>query len=63
VEPAVAAYNGGETRIRGWWKKQPDRRRFTEEIPIPETYTYVRRVVYLREAYRQVYDNPGRTPP
>lgn len=63
VEPAVAAYNGGETRIRGWWKKQPDRRRFTEEIPIPETYTYVRRVVYLREAYRQVYGNPGRTPP
>lgn len=63
VEPALAAYNGGETRVRGWWKHQPDRFRFTEEIPIPETYTYVRRVVYLSEAYRQVYDNSGRTPP
>jgi soluble lytic murein transglycosylase len=63
VEPAVAAYNGGETRVRAWWKRQSDPRRFTEEIPIPETYTYVRRVVYLREAYRQIYGNPGRTPP
>jgi soluble lytic murein transglycosylase len=63
VEPAVAAYNGGETRVRAWWKRQPDPHRFTEEIPIPETYTYVRRVVYLREAYRQIYDNPGRNPP
>ncbi len=63
VEPALAAYNGGETRVRAWWKRQPDPRRFSEEIPIPETYTYVRRVVYLSEAYRQVYDNPRRTPP
>jgi soluble lytic murein transglycosylase len=55
VEPALAAYNGGETRIRSWWKRQPDHHVFTEEIPIPETYTYVRRVIYLREAYRQVY--------
>jgi soluble lytic murein transglycosylase len=63
VEPALAAYNGGETRIRKWWKQQPDHRRFTEEIPIPETYTYVRRVIYLREAYRKVYDTNRRTPP
>ena len=61
VEPALAAYNGGETRVRAWWKRQPDRRRFTEEIPIPETYTYVRRVIYLREAYRQVYENSRET--
>jgi soluble lytic murein transglycosylase len=63
VEPAIAAYNGGETRVRAWWKRQPDPHRFTEEIPIPETYTYVRRVVYLREAYRQIYDDARRTPP
>ncbi len=62
VEPALAAYNGGETRVRGWWKQQPDRYRFTEEIPIPETYTYVRRVVYLSQAYRQVYDNTREDP-
>ena len=63
VEPALAAYNGGETRVRAWWKRQPERRRFTEQIPIPETYTYVRRVIYLREAYRQVYENSRETQP
>jgi soluble lytic murein transglycosylase len=61
VEPALAAYNGGLTRARGWWKRWPDRRRFTEEIPVPETYNYVRRVVFLSEAYRQVYEEEWRT--
>ncbi len=55
VEPALAAYNAGETRVRSWWRRQPDRRRFTEEIPVPETYNYVRRVVYLSEAYHLLY--------
>ena len=55
VEPALAAYNAGETRARGWWRRWPDRRRFTEEVPVPETYNYIRRVVYLAEAYRLVY--------
>jgi len=56
VEPALAAYNGGLTRVRGWWKRWPDRHRFTEEIPVPETYNYVRRVVFLSEAYRLAYE-------
>jgi soluble lytic murein transglycosylase len=60
VEPALAAYNAGETRIRGWWKREPDPRRFTEEIPIPETYNYVRRVMYLSEAYRLVHSEAWR---
>ncbi|MFV2071913.1 MAG: transglycosylase SLT domain-containing protein [Thermoanaerobaculales bacterium] len=55
VEPALAAYNAGETRARGWWRRWPDRRRFTEEVPVPETYNYIRRVVFLAEAYRLVY--------
>jgi soluble lytic murein transglycosylase len=63
VEPALAAYNAGVTRVRGWWKQWPDRHRFTEEIPVPETYNYVRRVVYLSEAYRLVYDEQWRTGP
>ena len=55
VEPALAAYNGGLTRTRAWWKRWPDRHRFTEEVPVPETYNYIRRVLYLSEAYRLVY--------
>jgi soluble lytic murein transglycosylase len=61
LEPAVAAYNAGETRVRRWWSREPDRRRFVEMIPIPETYTYVRRVTYLSEAYRLTYDRLWRT--
>jgi soluble lytic murein transglycosylase len=61
IEPALAAYNGGLTRVRGWWKRWPDRRRFTEEIPVPETYNYVRRVVFLAEAYRLVYEDDWRS--
>lgn len=55
VEPALAAYNGGLTRARAWWKRWPDHHRFTEEVPVPETYNYIRRVLYLSEAYRLVY--------
>jgi soluble lytic murein transglycosylase len=60
VEPALAAYNGGLTRVRGWWKRWPDRYRFTEEIPVPETYNYIRRVVFLSEAYRLTYEEEWR---
>jgi len=60
LEPALAAYNGGLTRVRGWWKRWPDRHRFTEEIPVPETYNYVRRVVFLSEAYRLAYEEEWR---
>lgn len=63
VEPALAAYNGGETRVRRWWSRWSEVRRFSEAIPIPETYNYVRRVRYLAEAYRLVYDDVwGRSP-
>jgi soluble lytic murein transglycosylase len=52
LEPALASYNAGETRVRGWWRRLSDPQGFTEDIPVPETYNYVRRVVYLSEAYR-----------
>lgn len=62
LEPALAAYNGGETRVRRWWHEWPDAHRFTAAVPVPETYTYVRRVVFLADAYRLVYADTWRQP-
>ena len=55
LEPALAAYNAGDRRVRGWWRRWPDADVFAESVPIPETYAYVRRVVFLADAYRQVH--------
>ncbi len=63
TEPALAAYNAGERRARRWWKKWPEPEVFTESIPIPETYTYVRRVVFLSEAYREIHADSWSTTP
>jgi soluble lytic murein transglycosylase-like protein len=63
IEPALAAYNAGERRVRRWWRRWPDARVFSESIPIPETYTYVRRVVFLSEGYRRVHDDVWRDSP
>lgn len=63
VEPALAAYNAGDRRVRKWWKTSPDARVFTESIPIPETYNYVRRVVFLADAYRQIHADAWKEAP
>jgi soluble lytic murein transglycosylase-like protein len=63
VEPALAAYNAGEGRVRRWLEEEPDRFRFTEAIPIPETYSYVRRVRAFAEAYRVLYAGSWASPP
>jgi soluble lytic murein transglycosylase len=55
LEPAIAAYNAGDRRVQRWWQRWPTPEAFTEAIPIPETYTYVRRVMFLSEAYREVH--------
>lgn len=60
LEPSLAAYNAGETRARRWRKQWPETEIFTESIPIPETYTYVRRVMFLSEAYRQIHADAWR---
>lgn len=55
LEPALAAYNAGERRVRRWWRRWPEPDVFAESVPIPETYIYVRRVLFLADAYRQVH--------
>jgi soluble lytic murein transglycosylase len=61
LEPALVAYNAGETRARRWWARWPERELFTEQVPIPESYNYVRRVSFLAEAYRLVYADVWRS--
>jgi soluble lytic murein transglycosylase-like protein len=63
TEPALAAYNAGDLRARRWWKRWPETEVFTESIPIPETYNYVRRVEFLAEAYREIHADAWRTTP
>jgi len=63
LEPALAAYNAGERRVRQWWRRWPEPDVFAESVPIPETYVYVRRVLFLADAYRQVHaERWGSTP-
>ncbi len=60
LELALAAYNGGERRVKSWRKVWRDPELLVELMPVPEMVTYVRRVVFLAEAYHQVYGlEPG----
>ncbi|MDI3339549.1 MAG: lytic transglycosylase domain-containing protein [Sphaerobacter sp.] len=54
---ALAAYNAGDAPVTEWLAapggEDPDV--FTEMIPYPETYTYVRRVYVNYQHYRRLY--------
>jgi len=63
LEPALAAYNAGERRVRRWWRRWPNAATFSESVPIPETYTYIRRVVFLSDAYRQIHASAWKEKP
>ena len=54
---ALAAYNAGPARVRGWWKarRTSDLEAFIEQIPFDETRLYVKRVMLSWEEYRRVY--------
>ena len=54
---AVAAYNAGPARARGWWqaRRTSDVEAWVEQIPFDETRQYVKRVMLSWEEYRRVY--------
>ncbi|HEX2163058.1 MAG TPA: transglycosylase SLT domain-containing protein, partial [Thermoanaerobaculia bacterium] len=58
VELALAGYNGGPNRIRRLWREagpNADLDYFLETLPIPESQSYVKRILVLADSYRQLY--------
>jgi soluble lytic murein transglycosylase len=54
---ALAAYNGGPTRVARFVRENPDlpEDELFESIPLYETRDYVRRVLLFAESYRELY--------
>ena len=54
---ALASYNAGEQRVRRWRKEAPGlpQDEFIDNIPFPETQTYVKRILGTAEDYRTLY--------
>ncbi len=55
--PALASYNAGEAKAREWMERADgdSEEVFVECIGYPETYSYVRRIVWLAWVYRNYY--------
>ena len=54
---ALASYNAGESRVAQWLKASPGlpQDEFIDNIPFPETQTYVKRILGTAEDYRRLY--------
>jgi soluble lytic murein transglycosylase len=55
---ALASYNAGERAVRRWMAERPgltDRDEFIDDIPYPETQTYVKKLLGTAEDYRRLY--------
>jgi soluble lytic murein transglycosylase len=54
---ALASYNAGEVRVQAWISERKGlaEDEFIDDIPFPETQTYVRRVLGMAEDYRRLY--------
>jgi soluble lytic murein transglycosylase len=61
-ELALAAYNGGPSRISRLWRAAgpaPELDRFLEGLALEESRNYVKRIVVLAESYRSLYPDLG----
>jgi soluble lytic murein transglycosylase len=56
---ALACYNAGESRVQAWNAERPglDLDEYIDDIPFPETQTYVRRILGTAEDYRRLYSD------
>jgi soluble lytic murein transglycosylase len=54
---ALASYNAGESRVDRWSNERPGiaQDEFIDDIPFPETQTYVKRILGTAEDYRYLY--------
>ena len=61
VPLALAAYNGGPTRTHRWVDERPglSQEEFIDDIPVPETQNYVKRILGTAEDYRRLYRPEG----
>jgi len=61
---ALAAYNVGETPVKGWIRDRGSLPldAFVEEIPVQETRGYVKRVLRSYAAYRYLYGSEDARP-
>ena len=57
VHYALAGYNAGEHRVVRWQGEAPGLPvdEFIDNIPFPETQTYVKRIIGTTEDYRRLY--------
>ncbi len=57
VHFALAAYNAGDSRVKGWQRERPGmpQDEFIDDIPFPETQNYVKRILGTAEDYRRLY--------
>ena len=57
VHLALASYNAGESPVREWLAERPrlEREEFIDDIPYPETQTYVKRILGTISDYRRLY--------
>lgn len=67
-EPALAAYNAGEKRIRSAWEAAGRKEGpfFVEALELPETWDYVHRVMLFAQGYKALYwpeldSSPGKS--
>jgi soluble lytic murein transglycosylase len=63
VTRALIGYNAGEVRIAQWDAERPGlaQDEYIDDIPFPETQTYVKKILGTAEDYRRLYGE-GATP-